>query len=222
MTEPIAEVLRLLEDPGTFATRFCAPVDGLAIEVTGVGRLRLPIAATTAEKLRKVARPAPFGRRDQTLHDSTVRNTWEIAKSRVKIAARPWKRALAPYLRAIQRELGLPDDCQLKPVLDKMLVYERGQFFKAHQDSEKSDHMVASLVVVLPSKYSGGSLTVEHHGGKKVFHRLKSQSKSLSLLAFYADCHHEVHPVKSGFRVALTYHLVLEGPARVRPGMRCP
>lgn len=217
MTEPIAEVLRLLEDPGTFATRLNAPVDGLAIEVTGVGRVRLPIAVSTAEKLRKVARPAPFGRRDQTLHDSTVRNTWEIAKSRLKIPALPWKRVLAAHLRAIQHELGLPDDCQLKPVLDKMLVYERGQFFKAHQDSEKSDQMVASLVVVLPSEYSGGSLAVEHHGDKKLFHRVKSQSKGLSLLAFYADCHHEVRPVKSGFRVALTYQLVLEGPARVRP-----
>jgi len=217
MSESIAGVLRRIEAPGTFATRIGALVDDLEIHVGGVGRLRFPITYATAEKLRRVARPASFGIQDRTLQDLRVRNTWEIAKSRVKLPARPWKRVLVPHLRAIQQQLGLPSECQLKPVLDKMLLYERGQFFKAHQDSEKSDAMVATLVVVLPSQYTGGSLLVVHDGGKKVFHRLKSQSKQLSLIAFYADCYHEVRPVKSGFRVALTYRLLLDCPSRMRP-----
>jgi hypothetical protein len=69
--------------------------------------------------------------------------------------------------------------------------------------------MVATLVVVLPSEYSGGVLTVEHRGETKAFRRLSSQAKDLSLIAFYADCHHAVSPIKSGVRVALTYHLSL-------------
>jgi hypothetical protein len=57
---------------------------------------------------------------------------------------------------------------------------------KSHQDSEKSDDMVATLVVVLPSEYSGGVLTVEHRGETKTFRRRESQAKDISLFAFFA------------------------------------
>jgi hypothetical protein len=44
-----------------------------------------------------------------------------------------------------------------------MLVYEKGQFFVAHQDSEKNDAMIGTLVVTLPSAYTGGTLLVGHY-----------------------------------------------------------
>jgi hypothetical protein len=221
MTSPITDLLTLVEAPGTFATRLRAPADELEIEVTGVGPLHFPITARLANKIRGVARPSPFGLREQTLHDPTVRNTWEIAASRVKIAARKWKPALAKCLRTIQTNLGFPDEAQLEAVFDKLLLYEEGQFFKPHQDSEKGDEMVGTLVVVLPSEYSGGAVAVEHRGEKKVFRRTESQGRELSLLAFYADCHHAVSPIKSGVRVALTYQLRLGRRSRaVRPKIR--
>ncbi|HRO58938.1 MAG TPA: hypothetical protein PK177_07215 [Burkholderiaceae bacterium] len=34
------------------------------------------------------------------------------------------------------------------------------------------------------------------------------------MLAFYADCHHEVRPVKQGYRVVLTYKLIRQGGAQ--------
>ncbi len=213
MTTTIADLLTELQPPGSFATRLRASMDDLEVEVKGVGRLRGPISEAMADKLRRVARPAPFGLRDATLFDASVRSTWEIPKSRVKIAARPWKEVLAAHLREVQRELGIPEGCRLEPVFDKLLLYDRGQFFKPHQDSERSDDMVGSLVVVLPSKYTGGSFTVTHQGERKVFRRLKHQDTDLSLIAFYADTQHEIEPIKSGHRVALTYHLRLEsGP----------
>lgn len=211
MTAAISDLLAQLEAPGTFATRLRAPADALDIEVAGVGRLSFPITPRTAQKLRRVARPSPFGLREQTLHDPSVRNSWEIPASRVKIAARRFQPVLAEHLRTLRAELGFPEGCELKAAFDKLLLYEEGQFFKTHQDSEKNDDMVATLVVVLPSEYSGGVLTVEHRGETKAFRRLSSQAKDLSLLAFYADCHHAVSPIKSGVRVALTYHLSLVG-----------
>jgi len=221
MTAAITDLLTQIEAPGAFATRLRAPTDGLEVEVTGVGPLKFPITARTAEKLRAVARPSPFGLREQTLHDPSVRNTWEVAASRVKIAARRWKPVLATYLRTLQVELGFSEGYELKAAFDKLLLYEQGQFFKAHQDSEKSDDMVATLVVVLPSEHSGGILTVEHRGETKTFRRLASQAKDLSLLAFYADCHHAVSPIKSGVRVALTYRLSLVGRSNdARPQVR--
>ncbi|WP_338324771.1 2OG-Fe(II) oxygenase [Nonomuraea polychroma] len=92
-----------------------------------------------------------------------------------------------------------------------MLLYETGQFFVAHQDSEKDDAMVATLVVTLPSAYTGGELVVEHQSQTKKYRGLKT---AVSLVAFYADCRHQVLPVKTGNRVTLTYNLLLTGDSQ--------
>ncbi len=175
----VAEALAAIDSPGSFATRLGAPARDLAIEVTGVGRLALPITRRTIRALLGVAQPSPFGLGEETLHDPQVRCSLEIPGRRVKIAP-GWRPALAQHLEGIRCALGLPEGQRLEAVLDKLVLYEEGQFFKAHQDSERDDRMVASLVVVLPSEYEGGSLTVEHRGEKKTFHRVQSQSRDLS------------------------------------------
>lgn len=192
---------------GTFATEQACPSDDLSIEVKGVGALRFPISATVARSLCAIAAAAPFGRRNRTLHDRRVRDTLEIEKSQIKIDARTWKRTLTKELAKIRERLGLSDDGELVAVLDKMLLYAPGQFFATHQDSERSDDMVGSLVVELPSASTGGSVVVHHHKEKKTFRGANRGPKDLSLLAFYADCHHEVKPIASGYRVVLTYQL---------------
>ncbi len=209
VTAHIADLLARLTAPGTFATRIDVPVGDLAIEVAGVGRLALPISPRAIETLSGVARPSPFGLRDKTLLDSKVRRSWEIAPAEVRIRGRGWQTALAKHLRKIAIDLGLPPGSTLDAVFDKLLVYEKGQFFKPHQDSERSDDLVASLVVMLPSQYRGGELIVEHHGETRVFRRSEGRAQALSLIAFYADCRHEIRPVTGGARVALTYQLRL-------------
>ena len=210
--DAVGEALAAIQASGTFATRLSAAAADLEIEVEGVGRLGLPVKPRTVRALLEVAQASPFGLGERTVHDPSVRCSLEIPGRRVKIAARRWKPALAKHLEAIRAALGLPEGQRLEAVLDKLVLYEEGQFFKAHQDSERDDRMVATLVVVLPSEYEGGSLTVEHRGEKKRFHRLSGQSRDLSLLAFYADCRHEVRPVETGVRVTLTYHLLAGEP----------
>ncbi|MGH3442325.1 MAG: 2OG-Fe(II) oxygenase [Nitriliruptorales bacterium] len=141
-----------------------------------------------------------------------MRDTFEIPKSRVKIDKRSWNRTLLPVLDRLRDDLGLPSDCRLRAELHSMLVYAPGQFFVPHQDSEKADDMVGSLVVTLPGAFTGGALVVEHRGEKATY---RSSKQSLSFVAFYADCRHEVRPVKSGYRVVLTYNLLLRGEADV-------
>lgn len=58
--------------------------------------------------------------------------------------------------------------------------------------------MVGTLVVSLPCAHTGGELVVEH-GGESVMSR--TSMEDLSFVAFYADCRHQVRPVKSGYRV---------------------
>ena len=203
----ISQQLGQIGGPGKFATRLTAAPADLHLEVRGVGRIRFPVTPSTARKLIKVARPARHGFKDETRLDQRVRDTWEIAKSRISIDQSQWMNTLVPHLDRICRGLGLAQGCRLKAQLHNMLVYAPGQFFAPHQDSEKTDDMIGTLVVSLPSRFTGGAVSIEHHGAKM---RVGGSDKSLTFIAFYADCHHEVHPIKQGYRIVLAYNLVLE------------
>ena len=222
----IAALLGEVATPGAFSARRTAPVDELELDVRGVGRIILPVSAEQARQLCRVGRAATYGLGDKTLLDTRVRNTWEVPLSRVKVNQRRWTKTLTPVLDRLREDLGLPPGYRLKAELQSMLVYGAGQFFVPHQDSEKADAMVGSLVVTLPSSFKGGTLVVRHAGLSATY---RSPKKSLSLVAFYADCRHEVRPVTSGHRVTLTYNLLLHGdaasvdpgPAQVDPVAAC-
>lgn len=189
--------------------RFCTKVvvkcqQGHGLTVVGVGPVRLPISEKTAKALITVAKPAKFGQREKTISDTRVRDTWEIPNSKLKFDQPAWRDTLQGVLERVREELGLPAGA-LTAELHNLLIYEKGQHFKAHQDSEKVDGMVATLVVLLPSKFSGGALVVDQRGDKKMF-KAAGGSDQLTFVAFYADCHHEVRKVTSGYRVALTYN----------------
>jgi len=183
-----------------------APVGDIRVDVAGIGRIQYPVPATQAKRLIKLGVPARFGKGEETITDPQVRDTWEIPKGLVRIE---WDRAaLASVLADIREGLRLPWQCEVDIDLHSMLVYEKGQFFVAHQDSEKDDAMIGTLVVTLPSAYTGGTLLVGHdeewtaHKGSKTAH---------TLVAFYSDLRHEVLPVKTGYRITVTYNLLLRG-----------
>ena len=177
----LAALLGEVATPGAFSARRTAPVDDFELDVRGVGRVLLPVSAEQANQLCRVGRPATYGLGDKTLLDARVRNTWEIPISRVKLNQRRWAKAFVPALDCLRADLGLPPGCRLKAELHSMLVYGAGQFFVPHQDSEKADAMVGSLVVTLPSSFKGGALVVRHAGMSATY---RSPRKSLSLVAF--------------------------------------
>ncbi|WP_437649321.1 2OG-Fe(II) oxygenase [Sorangium sp. So ce362] len=222
MLDEVTAALAAVEAEGEFATELGCGSDDLHIEIEGVGPIRFPISIAAARKLCAVADPAPYGRRDRTVHDVRVRDTWEIDRRRISIDTRRWRRTLEPRLAILRQRLGLPEEGKLEAALDKMLVYGPGQFFAPHQDSERDDDMVGSLVVELPSRHEGGAIVVQHHRETKVFPSATRGPKDLSLIAFYADCHHEVKPVDAGYRITLTYHLLFRGAAEARVPLRPP
>lgn len=208
--DDLAALLTAAASPAAFSASRSVPTGDLQIEVRGVGPIGLPVSQAQARQLCQVARPARYGQGERTVLDRKVRDTWEIPKSRVKIDARRWNKALRPALDRLGRDLGLPAGRELRAELHSMLVYARGQFFVSHQDSERDDAMIASLVVGLPSAFRGGALEVQH-GGETATYRGSKQA--LSLVAFYSDCRHQVKPVTSGHRIVLTYNLLLRPQA---------
>jgi len=203
--ERLAAMLGREAPPTASSVQVKAGTGDLHLEVEGIGRVELPVPAEQARQLCQLGQPARFGHGEETLTDPEVRDTWEIPRSLVRIE---WQAAFGTILDSVRAELALPSRCELTADFHSMLVYEPGQFFVAHQDSEKDDAMIGTLVVTLPSAHTGGELVIEHRGEATAY---KGSKSALSLVAFYADCRHEILPVKSGHRISLTYNLLVKG-----------
>lgn len=202
----------------TFAAQGSIPADALSVEVDGFGILGAPMALAGAAELSRRGQPARFGQREKTLLDTTVRDTGEISAGMVHVQ---WTQDAWSALQTdIAQALGL--EC-IDLHLHNLLVYGPGQFFKPHQDTEKRPRMVATLVLVWPSAHIGGELRVRL-GGEE--HRLVSQQlhggSTIRWFAFYADCRHEIRPVEEGWRVALTFDLVVPEATQPLPASAVP
>ncbi len=179
------------------------------LEVDGVGTIRLPLGTTQARKLIGQCHQAPYGKGTETLVDTSVRKVWELDPVHLALTNPRWNERLSSIVVEVQDALGLTD-CKLAAHLYKLLLYEPGGFFLPHRDGEKLDGMVATLVIALPSVHAGGELIVRHEGQQ---HELAfagaASGHDLSYAAFYADCEHEVRPVRKGYRLCLVYNLTL-------------
>jgi hypothetical protein len=85
--ERLAELLSESAEPAASSVYRKLPKTGLSVMVDGVGPLRFPVHDEQAVQLRGLGRRARFGRGEQTLTDPEVRDTWEILKESVALAA---------------------------------------------------------------------------------------------------------------------------------------
>lgn len=201
----LAQLLKGVQRPGDFFAIGTCEIFAPGLEVEGIGPIALPLLPTQAEQLIAVAKRAPFGRGEQTLVDTDVRRTWQIDAGRVRIHGQGWARSLAGIVERVAGGLGVTGPVAAE--LYKLLVYDEGSFFVSHRDTEKMDGMFATLVVVLPSLYTGGELLVRHKGREARFDLRCPDPAQVAFAAFYADCVHEVLPVTSGSRLTLIYTL---------------
>ena len=72
--------------------------------------------------------------------------------------------------------------------------------------------MFGTLVIQLPSNYTGGKLIVYHQGKKSEFDYSGPDCHgNCYFTSFYADCQHEVEKVTKGYRLCLIYNLMYQG-----------
>ena len=201
--ERLARVLDGSQAPGAFSAQLSVPAGDVRLTVGGAGPVSFPVRAPQAKRMIASARPARFGRGEQTLTDLGVRDTWEIPPDQVTLARLDWDAILAE----VRDGLRLPPRARLRAEPHALLVYGKGQFFLPHQDSEKDDTMIGTLVVSLPSSHTGGELLIEHDDETVAY---RASATEVSVAAFYADCRHQVRPVRTGYRVTFTCNLLLD------------
>ena len=183
-------------EPPFYSVKTLQPED-FKVEVIGIGS----IADLSDEKLQKLialSKQAKFGKGEQTVLDTKVRYTQEIDASNLKIMLN--QQVFETMLDEMRVELELPHGTKLQAHLYNMLVYTSGQFFKPHQDSEKLDDMVATLVISLPFAHIGGNLIIRHQGSEFSFSTEELSPTQVKCVAFYTDCEHEVKEIRQGFR----------------------
>ncbi|GAQ91380.1 hypothetical protein KFL_007750060 [Klebsormidium nitens] len=185
------------------------------LEVPALGPISLPLLPYQAQQLAQVSPPAPFGRREATIYDDSVRKCRQLSPQEFRLAGPDWDSQVRQLTdERVKRDLRLPDTLKVVPSLYKCLLYEAGGFFTTHRDTEKEEGMFGTMVA-LPSAHSGGELVVRHANQKIVIDFGSMDLYRLHYAAFFADCQHELRPVRSGYRLALIYNLIAQGSTRV-------
>jgi len=205
--KPLEDVLSKVKRPGDFFVDGSLEVPMPTVEVDGVGVLSFPVAAAQVKAIIRQAVRAPYGRGEATLLDTSVRKVWQVSAENARVRGKSWGRTFQQILSVAADGLGC-SGVDVLAELYKLLVYDKGSFFKAHRDTEKADGMFGTLVVVLPSSHRGGELVVRHGGREATMDLSGAEPSELRFAAFYADCEHEVRPITEGSRVCLVYNLV--------------
>jgi len=184
------------------------------IEINTIGELSFPINEIQAKALIAIAQKAPFGIGHETIIDTQVRSAWEIDTKELSFNSKQWEKFLSKVITKTKADLGI-ENSDVSAHIYKMLIYETGDFFLSHRDSEKEKGMFGTMVITLPSKYTGGDLIVKFEGDTEAINFSEaSADNKLCVTAFYADCEHEIKPLTSGYRVCLVYNLVQEHSAK--------
>ncbi|KAE9082814.1 hypothetical protein PF010_g21440 [Phytophthora fragariae] len=191
--------------------------------VTGVGSIALPLCPEQADKLIAICDKSPFGRKLDTMMDENVRKSWQLAPDQVDVKNPLWSSGLDKLSETVADRLGykgVPLQCKLY----KLLVYGEGGHFVKHQDTEKEDGMIATMVVQLPSLHEGGDLVVYRGGEVKHRHDFGKEDGTAAYLphyaVHYADAEHALEKVTKGYRLVLIYSICL--PSNMRGLERNP
>jgi hypothetical protein len=204
----IVECLTELKGSGKFAVVETKDFVMPGLVVDGLGEIAFPLLEQQAKDLIQIATKAPFGKGAKTILDEKVRKGREIDAKHFKLQNPQWAKLLNNLTADIKTSLGL-EEYTIEAHLYKLLMYQKGDFFLPHKDSEKEDGMFGSLVIGLPSDYTGGELVVSFDGEEVIADFTKNENDyDINYAAFYADCDHEVKPLKSGYRICLVYNLV--------------
>lgn len=203
--DQLAALLARIDRPGDFYATGTLDMHPPRLRVEGVGTIALPLLPVQAQQLIEVAEQAPYGRGSETLVDTEVRRTWQIDAARLTLEGQRWLDDLHALLPRLAEGLGVTG--QVEAELYKLLIYDAGSFFLSHRDSEKCPGMFATLVLILPSEFSGGELLVRHQSREVRLDLRREDPAAMAYAAFYADCRHQVLPITDGCRLALIYNL---------------
>ena len=100
----LAKILSTVRRPGDFYAAGRIELLAPRIEVEGVGPIALPLLPVQVQQLVAAAERAPYGRGQETLVDTAVRRTWQIAPDQVHVAGKHWPKTLDDVVARVADE----------------------------------------------------------------------------------------------------------------------
>ncbi|KAJ3484093.1 hypothetical protein NLI96_g5882 [Meripilus lineatus] len=155
-----------------------------SLDIQGLGTIGVPLSNHDAEAIKSMAEQAPFGMGAKSVIDKTVRDTWEIDAKLITFGNPRWTDFM------------------------QNSVKQAWSHFLPHVDTEKVDGMFATVVVVLPSRYTGGTVCVSHNGVDITYDCSQTSLNTTTVMAWYTDVMHEIKPITSGYRLAISFNLI--------------
>ena len=150
--------------------------------------------------------PAHYGQGKELVYDEEYRLAREIRPEAFGLNFDPIKSS-NEVLASISRLIDIPITAELY----KINSYGPGGMFKAHQDTPRGENHLGTLVVALPSHFEGGEFILRKSGEEMSLDwstlGRKDHPHDLHWVFFYADVEHEILPVKTGYRLTVSYHI---------------
>ena len=157
-------------------------------------------------KLLQASSVASFGKGDQQVTDLSYRDAYKIDPDKLTTSFCPCSTSILSEIETL-----MVPNRSIRAELHKLNLYTGpGGHFKSHVDTPRSGDMFGSLVICLPTQFSGGALVTRHGDQELVFDWSSlpgSPPSEVSWAAFFSDVEHEILPVSAGHRLTLTYNL---------------
>jgi len=138
----LIQILKTIEGNGAFETSGVSDLVLPGLRIEGVGEIGLPVTPIQVKDIIKAAHKAPFGKGSKTITDTDVRSAWEIDADQLSFHNPDWEKFMNKVTKKVKKGLGLKDKT-VDFSLYKLLIYEEGDFFLPHKDSEKEAGMFA-------------------------------------------------------------------------------
>ena len=140
----LLDLLESIQGNGTFVTSGVKKSIFPGLTIDGIGEIGLPINPIIIKEVIKLSKKASFGKGSQTVLDTSVRSVWELDPSQISFNNKKWHSFVRKIVKEAKIQLGL-EDKDVQPSLYKLLIYEEGDFFLPHKDSEKEKGMFGDV-----------------------------------------------------------------------------
>ncbi len=180
------------------------------------GKIHFPTGKKTElQKLKESCDIAYFGKGTSCVVDPEYRKSYFLDSNNFSCSFHPNDANLEEVIK--KHLLPAKQKCNIHMEVYHLNFYEEGNFFNIHRDTPSSPEMFGTLVICLPTLFSGGTLMLQPNRDEIVPIKWDIESSShLQWVAFFGDIPHRVEEVTSGTRITITYKLYFskdtEGP----------
>ncbi|XP_063693304.1 uncharacterized protein LOC134825097 [Bolinopsis microptera] len=181
------------------------------IEVNGYGLLSFPLNDTTFQCLKPLYKQTSCGKGEETLAVKG-RNSYQLEPTQFEIKNETFTNQINLLIQnKIKSGLGLAG-ATIYGKICKLIIYEKGSKSEEHKDMENEYNMFGTLIVQLPSVFTGGNFVVKHlQSSRAIENSCVGSSTHCKFVAHYSNCPHELDEVTSGYRAVLIYSLCWDG-----------